>query len=217
MKALKHYFKTPETYAGMIIAVAFQLIFFTIWMTAYNGVNDRLENLKVAIVNHDKGDGASIAAKLKETLPFNVAEQTSLEITKNQMNMRNWDMIITIPENFTQQLQQNGATNIEFYINQSATTLTKNLMESTAKQVTTDLNHQVFQQMGTHLNDQAVTGKIIKTNEVPGFTSSMIPLMVILASYVGSMLMSLQLNIAYRKLQIISTKWDLLSHARLLT
>lgn len=210
MKALKHYFKIPETLAGMIIAVAFQLIFFTIWMTAYNGVNERLENLKVAIVNQDKGTGPSIATKLKENLPFTVTEQDSLEIMKNQMNMRNWDMIIMIPESFTQQLQQNGMTNIEFYINQSSTTFVKNMMETTAKQVTTEINHQVFHQTDNNLNDQVVVGKIIKTNEVAGFTATMIPLMVILASFVGSMLMSLQLNIATRKLQTLATNGELL-------
>lgn len=201
MKGLKHYFKTPETYTGMMLAMAFQLIFFFVWMTAYNGVNERLENLNVAIINQDNSMGSTITEELKTSLPFTVVEQTSLEISQNQMNMRNWDMIVTIPTNFSKQLQENGTANLEFYINQSSTTLGKSIMESAAKQFTTEVNHQ--------LNNKGIVGNIIKTNEVEGFTSTMIPLMVILASFVGAMLMSLQLNIATKKLQNSTGKWDL--------
>lgn len=201
MNGLKHYFKTTETYAGMVIAAAFQLIFFFIWMTAYNGVHDRLENLKVAIVNLDQEMGTPFTEKLKASLPFTVEGQTSLEISKQQMNMRQWDMIVTIPTDFSKQLQEKGTANLEFYINQSTATLGKSIMESAAKQVTTEVNNQ--------FNNKGIVGNIIKTNEVAGFTPTMIPLMVILASFVGSMLMSLQLNIATKKLQNSTGKWDL--------
>ncbi len=201
MNGLKHYFKTPETYTGMMLAMAFQLILFFVWMTAYNGVNDRLENLKVAVINQDHSVGTSLAKQLNDSLPFTVVEQTSLEISHNQMNMRNWDMIVTIPTDFSKQMQEKGTANLEFYINQSTATLGKSIMESAAKQFTTEVNHQ--------LNNKGIVGNIIKTNEVAGFTPTMIPLMVILASFVGAMLMSLQLNIATKKLQNSTGKWDL--------
>lgn len=202
MKGLKQYFKTPETYTGMMLAMAFQVIFFFIWMTAYSGVNERLDHLKVALVNQDKKIEASFTKKLHESLPFSVAEQTSLEITKNQMDMRNWDMIVTIPANFSYQLHETGTANLDFYINQSSTTLTKSLMESAAKEVTTQINHQ--------FNNKGIISHVIKTNEVSGFMPTMIPLMVILSSFVGAMLMSLQLNIATKKLQNSTGKWELL-------
>jgi uncharacterized phage infection (PIP) family protein YhgE len=115
--------------------------------------------------------------------------------------MRNWDMIVTIPNNFSKQLQEKKTTHLEFYINQSTATLEKSIMESAAKKITTEINQ--------YFNGQPINGKIIKTNDVPGFTPTMIPLMVILASFVGSMLMSLQLNIATKKLHNSTGKWDL--------
>jgi uncharacterized phage infection (PIP) family protein YhgE len=201
MNTFKQFIKTPETYTGMIIALAVQFIFFFIWLTAYDGVHQRLNNLNVVIVNQDQQLDPVLIEKLKTSLPFTIEEQTSLEIAKQQLDMRNWNMIIHIPAEFSTQFRETKNPAIEFYINQSTATQGKAIMDTAARQITAQMNQ--------HFNQQGIEAKIIKTNDVPGFTPTMIPLLMVLASFVGSMLMSLQLNIATKKLQKTIRKWEL--------
>ncbi|MGG4043143.1 hypothetical protein [Bacillus smithii] len=51
MKTLKGFFKHSETFIGILTAFVFLLIFFCVWMTAYDGVTDRVNQLKVGLVN----------------------------------------------------------------------------------------------------------------------------------------------------------------------
>lgn len=85
MRVLRSFFKISETYIGIAAAIAFQLIFFTVWMTAYDGVTERTGNLKVAIVNEDVQIGKTITEQLKAALPFQVEEQT-----RSRRRSRGW-------------------------------------------------------------------------------------------------------------------------------
>ncbi|MFC3886122.1 YhgE/Pip domain-containing protein [Bacillus songklensis] len=239
MRTLKHFFKVKETYMGIIVAIAFQVIFFSVWMTAYDGVNDRLDHLKVSIVNEDKEAGVSITNSLKEHLPFHVTETSSLPSAKKEMNEHVTNMVIHIPSTFTQDIIDKHTTNLTFYINQSTTSLTKQMMETAAKQMTDEVNHQLFvmskeklqtilpaqlsttskipEQMTTGMvgsvlqvvSDQSVQADIIKTNDVNGFSPNMIPLMAVLASFVGAMIMSMQLEMASSKIKHLHSKWSI--------
>lgn len=57
MDILKQFLKRPGTYVGMIVALSFQLIFFCVWLTAYDGVNERADQMRIAIVNEDANIG----------------------------------------------------------------------------------------------------------------------------------------------------------------
>ncbi|ARC32650.1 Uncharacterized protein BC141101_02521 [Bacillus toyonensis] len=117
MKTLKNFFKFPPTFIGIATAFAFLLIFFCVWMTAYDGVTDRINKLKIGLVNEDNEIGANIEKNLKENLPFKVKSYSSVTHAKEDMNNRNLDMVIQIPANFSSLLKEKNTTEINYFIN----------------------------------------------------------------------------------------------------
>ena len=58
--ALKTYLKKPQTTVAIVVALMAQIIFCVVWMTAYDGVMDRTDRLKIAFVNEDGEFGQSV-------------------------------------------------------------------------------------------------------------------------------------------------------------
>ncbi|MCU4295741.1 ABC transporter, partial [Brevibacterium permense] len=46
LETFKGLIKKPQTIIGVVMALAFQIIFCLVWMTGYNGVNDRVKEFK---------------------------------------------------------------------------------------------------------------------------------------------------------------------------
>ena len=128
MKTLKNFFKHRETFIGIATAFAFLLIFFCVWMTAYDGVTDRVDQLKVGLVNEDKQMGTTIEENLEKNLPFKVKSYGSVAHAKEDMDERNLDMVIQIPANFSSLLKENNNVEIKYFINQANSSLTKQIM-----------------------------------------------------------------------------------------
>lgn len=82
MKTLKQFFKHPETIIGISTAVAFLLIFFCVWMTAYDGVNNRIDKLKIGLVNEDQQIGSMIEKEVVKNVPFEVKMYQSIASAK---------------------------------------------------------------------------------------------------------------------------------------
>jgi uncharacterized phage infection (PIP) family protein YhgE len=241
MKTLKQYFKHPETFTGIATAFAFLLIFFCVWMTAYDGVTDRVNKLKIGLVNEDKQMGATIEKELIKNVPFKIETYSSIKSAKQNMNKRDLDMVIQIPANFSSQLQEKGDTKINYLINQANASLAKQIMEGTAKNISQTINANVYtykqqlilsnlskqmegalpskelaqniskniSQVLQSLNIQSVQSTLKKTNDTDGFAATMVPMMIVLASFVGSMIMSLNVNIVSTKLRGIYNKWSI--------
>lgn len=241
MKGLQALFRIRETYIGIFATIAFQLIFFTVWMTAYDGVNERKENLIIGVLNEDTALGQEIAEQIGELLPFNVKTLTSIDDAKGKLDDRNINMIIQIPADFTAQIQEGKTANIVYWINQANASLTKSLMEGVANQLTEEINHsmyslkqgevikgfsQQFEQIPleqdmslfiketvvstiSSLHDKSIQPTIIKTNDVEGFAANFVPLMVIISSFVGAMVMIMQHQQAAQLVERSITKWQL--------
>lgn len=241
MKTLKNFFKYPPTFIGIATAFAFLLIFFCVWMTAYNGVTDRVDQLKVGLVNEDKQMGTTIEKNLKENLPFKVKSYGSVEHAKEDMNSRNLDMVIQIPANFSSLLKKDNITEIKYFINQANSSLTKQIMEGATKDITQTINKNIYtykqklissnlsNELSTvlpkeelvqkltenitkvlnSLNVDSVQPSVKKTNNTEGFAATMIPFLIVLASWVGAMLMSLNLNIVATILKNTHGRWSL--------
>lgn len=241
MKTLKKYFAYQETFVGLASAFAFLLIFFCIWMTAYNGVTNRTEGLKIGIVNQDEQIGSTIQKNLHRNFPFDVKVYQSIQSAKTDMNQRELDMVMLIPKGFSEQIQGNGEVKIEFFINQANASLAKQMMDGVAKNITNEINKNVFaikkqitiqnitkqmqsalqskelaQNISNHLvesiqsmNLNSVQSSVQKTNNAEGFAVTMVPMMIVLASFVGSMIMSMNINIVSIKLRNSSGKWSI--------
>lgn len=243
MKVLKAFFKRKETYLGIAVALLFQIIFFSVWLTAYDGIDERLDQFNVAVFNNDEqACGQSIAETLEKEAPFQVEEVNHFKEALNDMDHRKWDMVIDIPASFSEDILNGQPADINYYINQSTPSLTKQIMETAATTVTQTINDEVYVAMQSNLADElpeaiaaespqpeiaaqiadvimeeiqkmsqnnVVEASIIKTNDVDGFKATMIPLMVVLASFIGAMIMGQQLQFASDALKGSFNKWAL--------
>lgn len=241
MKGLQALFKIRETYIGIVITIAFQVIFFSVWMTAYDGVNDRTKNLKIGLISEDTEMGQQVVNEIKGKLPFTIENYTSLDKGEQALNQRDIHMIIHIPSNFTSQLQAGKEAEIIYSINQANASIAKNMMDGVAKQVTEEINHnfypiqqgktieaftQKFSQLPLEQNtvqqineavattirsvkDHTVGSTINKTNNIEEFAANFVPLMVIISSFVGAMVMIMQHQQAAQLVQDKVSKWQL--------
>ncbi|MES5941819.1 MULTISPECIES: ABC transporter permease [unclassified Bacillus cereus group] len=212
MDTLKQFLKIPGTYIGMVVALSFQLIFFCVWLTAYDGVNERVDQMRIAIVNEDGNIGSKIAEGLKRNLPFQVKTEQSVEKANKEMNDHMYDMIIEIPASFSKDINETGKSNLNFHINQANAMMAKQMMEGAAKQIRDNVNKEI-----TSYKKQVIVGKlqaagpenveviksltedsigftVHKVNDTKGFSANMVPLMMVLASFVGAMIMSMELS-----------------------
>ncbi|MED4454679.1 YhgE/Pip domain-containing protein [Metabacillus fastidiosus] len=238
MKTMKQFFKHTETYIGLAVAFAFLLIFFSVWMTAYDGVSERTDELKIGFVNEDEYFNTD---EIVKQIPFQMKTYESIETAKKEMNERKLNMVMQIPENFTGNLQKGETNSINYFINEANPTMSKQIMDGAAKNITGKINENVYQhkqqiiqsnlseQMKTtlpseelaknvsanisqviqSLNIHPVQPSIEKVNEAKGFAVTMVPMMVVLASYVGSMIMSMNINIVAAKLKSNYSKWSI--------
>ncbi|WP_286926886.1 MULTISPECIES: YhgE/Pip domain-containing protein [Lysinibacillus] len=241
MKGLQALFRIKETYIGIVATIAFQLIFFSVWMTAYDGVNERTENLKIGVISEDREMGQEVANGLKTSLPFVIEEFTSIKRGEEELNKRHIQMLLHIPKNFTAQIQAGNEGKITYSINQASASMVKSMMESTAKQLTEEINHNIFplkqeksiemfsqkfaqlpleQNMALQITDsveatilqikdRSIDSTIIKTNNAEGFAANFVPLMVIISSFVGAMVMIMQHQQAAQLVQAFVSKWQL--------
>ncbi|MEK4027007.1 MULTISPECIES: ABC transporter permease [Bacillaceae] len=241
MNALKYFFRQPETFVGILAAAAFQIIFFCVWMTAYDGVDERIENLQIGIVNEDTRVGRTVEQNLARALPFKLEKYESLAKARVDMNKRHIDMIIQIPKTLSEDIQSGSTGNVVYWINQANASMAKSMMESTASQVTSQVNNSLFlvqkselsgafQQQITHMmpagksaeavsqsvtellkqvKDEPVKSSIVKTNKAKGFAATMVPMMIVLSSFVGAMVLTMQLQNAAQKLKSSFGKWEL--------
>lgn len=247
-KGLQALFKIRETYIGIVATIAFQLIFFSIWMTAYDGLNDRTDNLTIGYISEDAAFGQEVIDGLKKSLPFASKDFTSIDRAEKDLENRYIHMIIHIPANFTAQLKAGKEANIIYFINQANASLAKTMMEGVAKQTTNEVNHQLypvqqgeivkafsqqFSQLPMEQNsallvqdtvtttimgvkDRIVESTIIKTNDAKGFAANFVPLMVIISSFVGAMVMIMQHQQAAQMVQDSVSKWSLFFARQLL-
>ncbi|KEQ21824.1 YhgE/Pip domain-containing protein, partial [Paenibacillus tyrfis] len=212
--ALQAYLKKPSTIVGIVTAVMFQIIFAVVWMTAYDGITgaDRLKQLEVGIVVSDQAAGQAIAGKLAGELPVRTRLIATQPEAEQLLNERKLQMVVTIPEGYSDSLKdRNRTASIRYSINESNPALTGNLMRAIAAQVTATVNKEAVGQglqaalAQAKLPDEQpaaaakslserVTSEFANMNAVRGMNNQMAPMMLLLASYVGTMIMSMNMT-----------------------
>ncbi|MGG4143902.1 ABC transporter permease [Paenibacillus algorifonticola] len=222
---IQAFMKRPTTIVGIITALMFQIVFSVIWMTGYNGVTDRIDKLHIAVVNEDQQFGTQIAGSLVSSLPFQMSQPSSLEDAKQQLNARELQMIIYFPADFTQKaMAANGKADIGYIINESNPALIKSIMSGVAAEVTKEANAQAVEQgiagtlgkAGVPTEQAAIAGQslaeritasIESTNQVKGMNNQMVPMMMVLASYVGAMIMGMNLEQSSMMVSAQAGRW----------
>ncbi|REE77689.1 YhgE/Pip-like protein [Paenibacillus taihuensis] len=224
-QAWRAYWKIGQTKLAVIVALMAQMIFCIFWMTAYHGVLDRTDQLKIAIVNEDSDFGARIADQLKASLPFQV-EKLTKEKALAELEQRDVQLMVTIPSGFGREMMTpDKKAEVSFTLNEANAQLPKGIMQSVSEKITDKLVSNAEQEgMTAVLKQLQVPGS--KANEladelhhkvgshttilhpVNGMENQMVPMMLILGSFVGAMLMgmnvhqvSLQIGTALTKVQ----------------
>ncbi|MDD9271702.1 YhgE/Pip domain-containing protein [Paenibacillus sp. GCM10023248] len=214
--AVGAFLKQATTKVGIITAITFQLLFSLIWMTGYDGVTDNTKNLKIAIVNEDQGLGSKVVSNLQGNLPFQTELIASNDQAQEMLNNRDVQMVMHIAADFSKKLQTPGQTApISYTINESNPSMTKSVMQAVAANITATVNKEavaagataVLTQMNPNLPaDQAgtiaqglaakVTSDIQSTNKVKDMPNQMLPMMLVLASIVGTMIMGMNFSVS---------------------
>lgn len=223
-EALQAFMKRPTTKVGIITAIMFQVIFSVIWMTGYKGVTDRTDQLSIVIVNEDQQLGQQIAGKLEKELPFQMSQMASLEDAKRQLDERELQMIIYFPADFTSKASApDSQAAVQYFINESNPALIKSIMSGVATTVTSQVNQNavvagITSALGDNMpSEQAaaaaqglssrVTSDIQSTNPVKGMNNQMVPMMLVLASYVGAMIMGMNMEQSSLAIQALVGRW----------
>ncbi|TCP53802.1 YhgE/Pip-like protein [Tumebacillus sp. BK434] len=224
-ETLRQFFKQKTTIVGLITMLFFQLVFAVVWMNGYDGVTSRMDQLHIGVVSDDHGTGAKIADNLVSSLPFEMETAKSLTEAKDRLNARELQAVIYIPADFSAQLQQQGEkAKIEVLVNESNPAMVKTVGQQVLGEVTKNVNREVTQNgIVTALSqlrlpaEQAqgiaagvtdrVEGTYTALNPITNFSYQMVPMMVVLASYVGSMLLSMQLTASATIIASRTNRW----------
>lgn len=230
MRLLRTFVRRKETLYGMLAAVMFQLIFVIVWLSAYDGVSERTEQFAIGIANEDPLLGNQITTELEGTIPFYVTSFSSLTSGEQALEQKEINMLIHVQEDFSLSLEQSGELNVSYYIDQGTPAMTKQTMEQAAVKLHEQLKTVIEKNMTDEFAETASTfaqngiiegtmvteivafvhelsnvlqndATILKVNERDGFLYTMIPLLIVLASYIGAMLVSQQLQLAETSFQ----------------
>lgn len=223
--AFRAFMKQPTTWVGIITAFMFQIIFAVIWMTGYNGVTERVDQLRIAVINEDEQFGSQIAAQLVNGLPFDMVQMDQLEEAKKQLDHRELQMVVVIPADFSAKAAApDSQATLQYWINESNPALIKSIVSGAATQITAEVNQQTaskgIQAMLANMSmpeDQAaaaagglvnrVASDVQLTNTVQGMNNQMVPMMLVLASYVGAMIMGMNLEQSVLAIRAGTGKW----------
>ncbi|WP_163859605.1 YhgE/Pip domain-containing protein [Paenibacillus elgii] len=225
-QALRAYLKKPATIIGIVTAMMFQIIFSLVWMSGYQGVNENVKQLKIAVVNEDQGVGKRVEEQLVSSLPFRMISEPSLSRAQEKLNNREVQMVLHLPADFSKQLQAQGQKGrIDYYINESNPALIKSIMQGVANGVTATVGKEAAamgmqavlvqanmpaaqaQSMAQGISDK-VQSNIESINPVQGMHNQMVPMMMVLASYVGAMIMGMNIQQATAMLGPSFSRWS---------
>lgn len=209
---LKAFMKRPTTIIGIATALMFQIIFAVVWMTGYDGVSNRMDRLHVGIVNEDAGAGVQVANQLAASLPVKTEALPDVGEAQRKLDDRELQMVIRIPATFSADVADTGKTaSIQYMLNESNPATIKSMMTAVADQVTATVNKMAIGQGAAQAlakagmpADQAsaaagalserVVSDMQSIHPVKGMNSQMVPMMMVLASYVGAMIMGMNME-----------------------
>jgi len=232
--AYLHLLKSPTVIIGMITALIFQVLFSLIWLTGYDHLTDNVNRLAITVVNEDQLIGKQAVQGIMEKLPFQIKEETNLEHAMTQLDERKLQMVVHIPENFSQQLMDPTQKAVVTYsVNESNPSMVKSVMQSVASQLTASLNEQAIrtgmisvlekaqipQQQVSSLSETMAARVVADMNNVhpiSNFSWTMVPMMLLLASFVGCMLFVMEMNKAAKLIKQTCGRWTLLTARSLL-
>jgi uncharacterized phage infection (PIP) family protein YhgE len=137
--------KNKVFWAVLILPFLVQLVFLFLLVPALNGGGDNIKNVTVGLVSDDSQAGALVVKTIGMSLPFRTETYGSRDGALSKMSAGDLSAVFYIPGSFTAEVQSGGAR-IEYDIDQAAPTLTKQLLETVAREVNAQVNQLAFAQ-----------------------------------------------------------------------
>lgn len=221
------FLRRPTTMIGIATALMFQVIFGLVWLTGYKGVSDNFSLLKLALVHEDPAAGSTIAQQIVSELPFEIRLLPTIDEAEQLLRRRQVHLVVHIPSGFAEQLQSREPAALRYMLNESNPMLLRNLVESIANQITQRVNQTAVQRaiqsffltmdspdlsseqlsMTAAVLSERVTADMQTIHPVSRFSSQMIPMMSVIASYVGTMVMGMNLLQSSLALRPTMSRW----------
>ncbi|MEW9676803.1 ABC transporter permease [Lentibacillus sp. L22] len=211
---------------GICIAIFYQFLFIICWQTGFGSIPNNTSHLKVAIINEDTEIGPALTNALAKQLPFRTKVEHSLPQAREKLERRTIQMIVRVPENFTQRVGNlQDKAQIDFFVNESNPLLIGNTVTQTAATVTAKIDqqfatHALERIMGkpnipqgqiqklVHQASQRVIPDVHKIHQEENMGNLMAPFMLGLAGFIAAMILQLNLFNASRMIGDVANKWQ---------
>lgn len=148
---------------AFIIVIFYGLLMVGVYLSGYQAVPDRVDQLPVAVVNEDN-DSTNLKNQLTDLLPFkHVKTDLSLETAKKDLNDRKIYLIINIPKDFNKHLKtldKPSQSQLKFYINYANPMTSVSAMEAVAKSIGANVQKSVLIQQGKGILSAAELGQL---------------------------------------------------------
>lgn len=214
--AFRSFFRQQTTWVGIIIAMLFQAVFGIVWMTGYDGVDQRLNELKVAIVADEALAG--VIASMKDTLPLQTVMMSDIQLAQDALQARDVQMIMQLKLDAAQALGSATIPSLSLtsYLNEANAPMLKSMMGVIESKIEQGLKqsklNMTLQAAGNEaviqlLKSADMKAETVIVNPAGGIKRQMIPMMVVLASLVGSMLLALNLEQSSMRVANMVSRW----------
>lgn len=230
----KQFFKSRGVIASVFMGVFYAVAMLGIFLAGYSAIPGNMDQLRIALVNDDKGQAAKdIEKNLTKQLPFEVEQDVTYKTAQKGLEKNDYALVIHIPKDFTKNAQAGESANIDFSVNEASATMVSSSMNTIVKQINEQLSSnfstQTAQGILMNMNvpekqaaemakqiENSYVGNYVIVNDVPdGMHHNMLPMFLTMACYVGAMIAAMQLVGAFRQFRGQASKTKLFIYVQL--
>lgn len=229
------YLVSPYAIVFVVFGLIYQCVMLGIYLPSYKNATDTINQIKVAIVNEDESYGKSIAESLAEKMPCDITTSYSLDEAKQELEKLNLGLVIEIPSDFSEKMQNGETPIINYYEDGRQPSAVKSIITSIASSVSdsveeslrdnttqnilgqTGMNQEAVQAIAKKI-ETPVNNNVIVNNESPsGMQNSMAPLFLPLAAYVFGLIGTIMLEKAQQQYEGHLSKRTIFIGTKLIT
>lgn len=159
---MKKWFSNPLAYIAIVVAILCGTVFVGLGITGFNKLPGRIEEMELQIVDQDQTQvSKAVTNQLKDNLPLKVSTNESLSDAKSELENRKTELVVTIPKNFMNDIQNQKDTQLSFYVNDSngmlQNSFTKSLITQAESKIQTNLTSQKTTQAISEILSQSMS------------------------------------------------------------
>ncbi|MBP2000662.1 hypothetical protein J2Z69_001693 [Paenibacillus shirakamiensis] len=208
MQTLGDFMKMTNTKVGLVFGIGLPLLFVLVWMTGYHQATERLDQLRVAVVNEAGNAAEAIQKSMISSAPFHMEVVKEAKDPKKVLVDEKYDMLIVIPKAFMQEVTQKHSSQLSVYVDEGSSSVSRSILEQAADQMSKQIQKGIAQNSKLAAGSEPIEIKTtVVASEAPSdFATSMVPMILGFITYIGTMTLAIQFNIST---QILSKFYSL--------